>query len=403
MQKKLIALAVAGMASGFAAAQTNVTIYGVLDAGYLYSSGNAGPGIKGTNTFSGVANGLTAGNRLGFKGEEALGNGLKAVFTLEYGLEIDVNCGIGCGPNHLNARQQFVGLASNYGTLSLGRQYAPGFDATANNDALDATDLSIQSSLSALAGNTITPNSPARFDNSIAYTSNNLSGFTLKGIYSFGESNLNKTYNNDINSTLDNSAFGLGVNYANGPVNLDAVYQSRISAAPPNCTGDSKFPECSSAAAPYKVPGTSKSINEWYVGGSWDFNVVKAFASYQALYNNNKVAVGDVNFSSLATSNIKSNNLWTVGLTAPIGRGTLGIGYGRLSLDNRNTKDGDSWGAGTMYTYPISKRTALYAAYSYFSNDKYSIPGGAIAVPGNGVGALGESNYALGTGLRHSF
>jgi predicted porin len=37
------------------------------------------------------------------------------------------------------------------------------------------------------------------------------------------------------------------------------------------------------------VPGTSKSINEWYVGGSWDFNVVKAFASYQALYNKNKV------------------------------------------------------------------------------------------------------------------
>jgi predicted porin len=274
MQKKLIALAVAGMASGFAAAQTNVTIYGVLDAGYLYSAGDPGPGIKGTNTFSGVANGLTAGNRLGFKGEEALGNGLKAVFTLEYGLEIDQNTGIAY------ARQQFVGLASNYGTLSLGRQYAPGFDATANNDALDATDLSIQSSLSYLAGNSITPNGTARFNNSIAYTSNNLSGFTLKGIYSFGESRLNNTYNNDINSTLDNSAFGLGVNYANGPVNVDALYQSRISAVAAN-TG---------ITPPYKTPGTSKSINEWYVGGSWDFKVVKAFASYQALYNNNNVA-----------------------------------------------------------------------------------------------------------------
>ena len=392
MQKKLIALAVAGMASGFAAAQTNVTIYGVLDAGYLYSAGNPGPGIKGTNTFSGVANGLTAGNRLGFKGEEALGNGLKAVFTLEYGLEIDQNTGIAY------ARQQFVGLASNYGTLSLGRQYAPGFDATANNDALDATDLSIQSSLSYLAGNTITPNGPARFNNSIAYTSNNLSGFTLKGIYSFGESRLNNTYNNDINSTLDNSAYGLGVNYANGPVNVDALYQSRISAVAANA----------GITPPYKQPGTSKSINEWYVGGSWDFKVVKAFASYQALDNKNNVgAAADVSHTDLASnlvvSNIKSNNLWTVGLTAPIGRGTLGIGYGRLSLNNRNMQDGDSWGAGTMYTYPLSKRTAIYAAYSYFSNDKYAIPGGAIAVPGNGVGALGESNYALGAGLRHSF
>jgi predicted porin len=399
MQKKLIALAVAGMASGFAAAQTNVTIYGVLDAGYLYSSGNPGPGIKGTNTFSGVANGLTAGNRLGFKGEEALGNGLKAVFTLEYGLSIDQNTGIAW------ARQQFVGLASNYGTLSLGRQYAPGFDATANNDALDATDLSIQSSLSYLGGNTITPNSPARFNNSIAYTSNNLSGFTLKGIYSFGESNLGNTYNNDINSPYYNSAYGLGLNYANGPVNVDAVYQSRVAAI------DNNAPPTA-----YKVPGTSKSINEWYVGGSWDFQVVKAFASYQALYNNNNVgAAADLSHAylastennSLVVSNIKSNNLWTVGLTAPIGRGTLGIGYGRLSLNNRNMPDGDSWGAGTMYTYPLSKRTAIYAAYSYFSNDKYSIPGQSIAIGTatntGGIGALGESNYALGAGLRHSF
>ena len=111
--------------------------------------------------------------------------------------------------------------------------------------------------------------------------------------------------------------------------------------------------------------------------------------------------------NSLVVSNIKSNNLWTVGLTAPIGRGTLGIGYGRLSLNNRNMPDGDSWGAGTMYTYPLSKRTAIYAAYSYFSNDKYSIPGQSIAIGTatntGGIGALGESNYALGAGLRHSF
>jgi predicted porin len=69
--------------------------------------------------------------------------------------------------------------------------------------------------------------------------------------------------------------------------------------------------------------------------------------------------------------------------------------------------DGDSWGAGTMYTYPLSKRTAIYAAYSYFSNDKYSIPGQSIAIGTatntGGIGALGESNYALGAGLRHSF
>jgi hypothetical protein len=92
MQKKIIALAVAGLASGAALAQTNVTIYGIADAAYVYSSGDPGNtrgvagspgvGINGTNTFSGIQSGMLSGSRLGFKGEEALGNGLKAVSRL---------------------------------------------------------------------------------------------------------------------------------------------------------------------------------------------------------------------------------------------------------------------------------------------------------------------------------
>ena len=383
MQKKLIALAVAGLASGLASAQTNVTIYGVLDLAYVYSSGSAGRinGVKvpGTNTFSGIS-GIGAGNRLGFKGEEALGNGLKAVFTLEYGLDPDSNCGVGtCG---LNARQQFVGLSSKFGTVALGRQYAPGFNATANNDALDASDFGIQSSLSAINGMTITPNSPARFNNAITYTSNDLSGFKISAIYGFGESGLGGTYNDKINSTWDNSQAGIGLNYANGPLNLDAVFQSRLSFAPANGN-----------PPPYKRPGSSKSINEWYVGGSYDFKVVKIFGSYQALENNNDI---------IATG-IDNSDLWSVGVTAPIGRGTLGLSYGRLTTDRNYASDGVSWGAGTQYTYPLSKRTSIYGAYSYFSNNNnVFLPGQAIAVPGI-VGASGESNYALGAGITHSF
>ena len=385
MQKKLIALAVAGLASGIASAQTNVTMYGVLDLAYAYSSGNAGRnglGIKipGTNTFSGIT-GVGAGNRLGFKGEEALGNGLKAVFTLEYGLDPDINCGIGtCG---LNARQQFVGLASNYGTVALGRQYAPGFNASANNDALDASDFGIQSSLSAINGMTITPNSPARFNNAITYTSPDLSGFKASAIYSFGETrDASGSYNDKQVSTTDNGKYGLGLNYANGPINFDAVWQSRTNVVVPT------------AAPPYQLAGTGKSINEWYVGGSYDFKVVKAFASYQALDNNNNVRM---------YGGIDSSDLWSVGLTAPIGRGTLGLSYGRLTTDRSYASDGVSWGAGTQYVYPLSKRTSLYAAYSYFSNNNnVLLPGQAIAIPGI-VGATGESNYALGTGITHSF
>ena len=79
MQKKLIALAIAGLASSAAFAQTNVTVYGLVDMGVI--------NVKADGRSSGwkIDNGLSAGSRLGFKGEEALGNGLKAVFTLETG------------------------------------------------------------------------------------------------------------------------------------------------------------------------------------------------------------------------------------------------------------------------------------------------------------------------------
>ena len=380
MNKKIIALAVASLASGVAVAQTNVTMYGVVDNMYVYSQGKAGIG-GGTNKFSGLnGGGGTAGNRLGFKGEEALGNGLKAVFTLEYGLHLDNNEGI--GTSGLNARQQFVGLSGNWGTVALGRQYAPGFNATANNDALEATDMGIQSSLSVYAGNSITPNSPARYNNAITYTSNSMAGFTASAIYGFGETRDQLgTFNDNFVSVSDNGKIGLGLNYANGPVNVDVGYQSRTNVVLPNLN-----------PPPFKAPGSGSSINEWYVGGSWDFKVVKAFASYQALDNN----------ANIIAKTIDDSNLWTLGLSAPVGPGTFAVSYGRLSLDRKNLADGDSWGAGTMYTYPLSKRTAVYAAYSYFNNDKYSIPGQAIITPGL-IGAPGESNYTVGAGLMHSF
>jgi predicted porin len=124
MQKKLIALAVASLASGAAFAQTNVTMYGIADAGYVWSQGDAL--VTGTNKFSGIQSGLLSGSRLGFKGEEALGNGLKAIFTLEYGAEHRQQLRRRATGGSLNARQQFVGLAGGFGTVALGRQYSPG-------------------------------------------------------------------------------------------------------------------------------------------------------------------------------------------------------------------------------------------------------------------------------------
>ncbi|MDR1709367.1 MAG: porin, partial [Candidatus Accumulibacter sp.] len=124
MQKKIIALAVAGLVSGAAFAQTNVTLYGRIDQGYLYVNGkglDASGNIVKTK-YSGIQDGGdvgVGGSRVGVRGEENLGNGLKAVFTWEWNLQADR------GTQSGNARQAFVGLSGGFGVVTLGRQDSP--------------------------------------------------------------------------------------------------------------------------------------------------------------------------------------------------------------------------------------------------------------------------------------
>ena len=405
MQKKLIALAVAGLASGAAFAQTNVTMYGIADAGYVYSSGgdlnrnfvnNLGSN-NGNPTFSGIASGLLSGSRLGFRGSEALGNGLKAVFTLEYSLNIDNNSGVGA-TGGLNARQQFVGLSSDkLGTVALGRQYAPGYVATVNNDAIGGAVFSPQSFLSAQAGNTITPNSPARWDNAITYTSPNWSGFTAKAIYSFGEAGVN-------NSTSDNGKWGIGGNYANGPLNLDVLYQSRTSVVgayaklPFNAAYGGPvvpLPNSSYSAGTLTVNGTGDAVNEYYVGGSYDFKVVKVLGSWQQQ--------NDKNIANL------DNSVWSLGAVIPVmAASNVHISYGQLLWDNagvnagltNNRLDNMSQSAALAWTTNLSKRTTLYTGYVWVKNQNKSTGNSPDSL---NTGVLGETNNTFLAGMRHSF
>lgn len=384
MQKKLIALAVAGLASGAAFAQTNVTIYGVMDAGYVYSSGER-PGNNTENAnFSGIQSGVLAGSRIGFKGEEALGNGLKAVFVAEYGIGIDTNGGIG-NTGGLNSRQTYVGLNhAKLGTVALGRQYAPAFGAMVRNDAFVASDAAspiVQ--MNRAAGNTIYAASPARIDNSVSYTSPNWSGFTVSGIYGFGE-NAAATLNGS--SGGNDGFFGAGLNYANGPLNLDLVYQTR--------QGRNSNAIVATQAAGAGLPAiagsvaTRDSTNEWMIGGSYDFKVVKVFASYQDQNDNNGNSTTEA-----------SNRAWQVGVTVPVfGNGKVHVAYADLEWDRKNSGGSDAWAVG--YTHALSKRTTLYTTYTYTDNDKSApVAAGAVA----NTRFRGESNTVFAAGISHSF
>lgn len=344
MQKKLIALAVAGLVSAPAFAQSNVTVYGVADAYLAYSKVDE-------NKFTGVNSGGLSGSRLGFKGTEDLGNGLKALFTLEYGLNIDTNDGVGAGGSR--ARQQFVGLQGGFGFVGLGRQYSPGYYVQ-NFDAIEgSSNMSVQSLLSQGVSSNITPNSPARVSNSINYKSPDFGGLKVNAIYGFNETN-------QVDNRRDGDLAAVGVDYANGPIAVGLIYsqvkQELGGVAPQDRT----------------VANTDENKKEWALGAAYDFGMFKLAGSYQQVEN--------------ATAAEDKDKVWQIGAIVPVSStGRVHLAYGQLEAD---ADDSDAEAATLMYTHALSKRTTAYASYVHVSNDD----GRAVAPSNLATAVAGETS-----------
>jgi predicted porin len=398
MQKKIIALAVAGLVSGVAFAQSNVTVYGVADVGYLYGRGDNGlaGAASGTNKFSGIQSGQWSGSRVGFKGEEGLGNGVKAIFLVEFAYDIDSTTG-GAGFN--NNRQTYVGFDTPYGAFTAGRQYAPSYLLMGRNSSNEITGNNptnqLQSSNGPIAGagGSMTTNSAARWNNSFVFQSKDYSGFSSRVMYAFGETaNVPVAGSTPATAdTTDNGKFAISASYLNGPFNIDAIYQTQ-----------------QNVRATYPVPALDREgsdINEWYLGGAYDFKVVKVMASYQKLKNNNDTL-------SAARYDAK---VWSVGAIVPVGAaGKVRMEYARGSLSQSDNTgvlpaaqlDGSSAGYSLGYTHDLSKRTMLYTSIARMKNDSdsgaYGLGASVTNINGN-IGAKGESNWSFLAGMRHLF
>lgn len=131
MKRTATSLAIACMLlSGTAWAQTGVTLYGVIDAQVEYVNNVApAPGQPGGSRVSMPSLGGLSGSRWGLRGNEDLGGGMQALFVLESGFSIDTGV---AGQSRAFNRQAYVGLGSNYGKLTFGRQYTSLFDGTVN-------------------------------------------------------------------------------------------------------------------------------------------------------------------------------------------------------------------------------------------------------------------------------
>ncbi|KWA71390.1 porin [Burkholderia ubonensis] len=209
MNKTLIVAAAAASFATVAHAQSSVTLYGVLDAGITYQS-NVQPaaGQAGKSRFS-MGSGIDQ-SRFGLRGSEDLGGGLKAIFTLESGFNI--GNGKFANNNGMFNRQAFVGLSSQYGTVTLGKQYDAVQDYLA---PLTATGTWGGTYFAHHENNDrLSTNGDVALNNTVKFTSANYAGLQFGGTYSFS---------NDTNFG-NNRAYSGGLSYQFQGLKLGAAY-----------------------------------------------------------------------------------------------------------------------------------------------------------------------------------
>ncbi|WP_201211304.1 porin [Rhodocyclus purpureus] len=351
MQKKLIALAVAGLVSGGAFAQSNVSIYGIVDMGYMNKNFDGAD-----KTVNGIDSGILSVSRLGFKGEEALGNGLKAIFNLEYALAIDNNAAIGTDSNgNMKARQQYVGLSSDaYGKVFAGYLQSAGWEFATGVSPLSGSALGAHPNLAFNGATQLSAS--GRLENAIAYVSPTFAGFTVALNHGRITEQANTT------SVADAYANQIGISYANGPITAGYVYSKQ--SYDQQAFDAAKF---GNAAAPGFALG---DIVEHGIRGGYDFGVAKLQAAYQTF-----------EYKDL---NSDRDSKWVVGATVPVTAAGKIIGeYASLNVKNpypagvQNINgytpnlaayaDAKAWTL--AYTHDLSKRTTAYVGYNQVSSD----------------------------------
>jgi predicted porin len=210
MKEKVFCLGLLGCSIGVVHAQSSVTLYGIVDEAFeAVSNVRTSPG-HGSPLYQMNGSAGQTGSRWGFRGQEDLGGGLKAIFTLENGFDT--------GTGKLNqggdefGRQAFVGLSSNwFGTVTLGRQYDSVVDFLGplgaaeqwgGNRATHANDID-------------NLNNTNRANNAVKFLSQTYGGFRFEALYSLG---------GVAGSVSRNQIYSFGVGYANGPLSLAAAY-----------------------------------------------------------------------------------------------------------------------------------------------------------------------------------
>ena len=353
MKKSLIAIA-ALAAAGAAAAQSSVTMYGQVNTGYEHSKTDITiGGVKTTTKTTGFQNDQVKSSRLGFKGEEALGNGLSATFALEMGFD----SADGKFADSAFNRKATVGLKGAFGEVRIGKDSTPMNEFDGSFKAIDRTTTLAKQ----VAGRD-------------ASWEGRPTGLFYNG--SFSGVNVSAAIGNDservktagvTTEKQDTAVYGLGLGYNGGAWAVGAAVQLDT---------EKTLSALSS--------GDVKKTN-YGVGASYDFNVAKVYGQYEGgQYKNKASTVADK----------YSYDQFAVGVSAPFGATTLSAEYAY-----NKAKDT----AGAVSTKYKGNVFAVQAEYAFSKRTSLVARAGQVANWKNKTTNDKSSTQEYTVGLRHKF
>ncbi|MCB4359371.1 porin [Quatrionicoccus australiensis] len=381
MQKKIIAVAVAALASTAAFAQTNVTVYGVVDVQQAFVKSSSA--AYGGNTQQNVGRLDAHGNYIGFKGVEDLGNGLKAVFVYESAFGTDTGAGL------TGTRDSYIGLAGGFGTVAAGRLTHPLRAFGAKVELLPGaagfgTTASVTGTIAGLK-----TGADDRADNAIAYISPSFSGVTVIAAYVNGE---NRTNAANATPNVNNRQWQIAAQYENGPLFAGIGYHRDHDYAATVTDGG--------------APGQPAYTATLGAADGGKASVIRAVGVYTFPSNTKVTALFD---RTKADSNIGElkRNAFSLGVAQGFGKNTVGLEYGRafkLKAAGSAVEETSANIVSAIYSYDLSKRTMLHARYSRLSNGDAVNNNFYNKDVNNGEATGTGANYTgFSVGLRHSF
>ncbi len=450
MKKSLLALAAMGAFAGAAQAQSSVTVYGVLDMGYIGSNSREPSTVVpgGSNKIQKSAFGQSAEttSRLGFRGTEDLGGGMRAFFTVELGLTPQ-NSNLSGGTaedraqrttqgsgSAIDNRQSFVGLGQKgIGQFAFGRQYTPVFVAGAatsagqyNNVIGDVVYAGASSVWASGATQTLGTNNGITFtnraSNALTIQTDRFGGFVLSGMYAMNnqDATLGTTAVPGTVCTAASTStcqggntnwnmYGIGGDFRWQKLIVTAAYQSfktqystgvyNNTANVPLALGGTVPTTAISAGAANVVWQPSQIADkQTLVGATYDFGIVKAYAQWvgrkiQNDYGNGLFQAAGAAAATAATGEqfnrtaqqigVRGNATKTIEYWATVGSGRIKSSVGGATANFTGYQLGSN--------YNLSKRTNLYAIFgAQNTSSTTSLLGGANA-----------NQYAVGA--RHTF